>query len=251
MKPTTPSRSGRHSMQSISTDEHTCLTHNCDHTRSYQYHLHAPTIPISKPRNQCRGFTLLEILIALFIFTIIAVITTTSLRTVLNVHERVQHDMTRLQQLQVAMTLLAQDTHQIIDRPIINAQGQRAAALILNNSMLTFTRAGNINPLSIATRSNLLRISYYLEDGQLIRAVWPSLDAAPNTKPSTRVLLNHVTALTMRVLDAKQLWQIQWPEMIPAPQQQRQPDLPVAVEYDITIEHWGTITRLFTLSGVG
>ncbi len=136
------------------------------------------------------GFTLIEILIALFIFSILSIISYWGLsRSITNSHHilRVEHN---LQQLQMTLAIMNLDFSQVVDRPINTTNHVIEPALQGQNNNISFTRGGNINPLK--TNSSLLRISYQLANGKLYRLIWPVLDRPIATKPIKQLLLSGV-----------------------------------------------------------
>ena len=75
-----------------------------------------------------KGFTLLEILIALFIFTILSMMLVKSLHSVIDLSSRTDQHATRLRQMQMALLILSRDIEQIVDRPIFIASGAKEAS---------------------------------------------------------------------------------------------------------------------------
>jgi general secretion pathway protein J len=107
-----------------------------------------------------KGFTLIEIMLALLIFTIIALIVTIGLSDIIKAHNRDAADAKRLEQLQIAMAIMQLDFQQIISREIVDGRGDRLAALISQDNYIEFTRTGFSNPLSTLPYSNLERVGY-------------------------------------------------------------------------------------------
>jgi len=188
-----------------------------------------------------RGFTLIELLVALLIFAIFAAIAYGGLDQVLTAKQRTTREAERLTDLQTAYTWIARDIEQAVDRPIRDAYGDPAEALIGGGTSLELTRAGWRNPAGL-TRSHLQRIAYTLEDGQLQRRYWRVLDRAPDSEAHETMLLEGVQEMELRFLDEQGQWQPAWPvtnaagNVVPMPR---------AVELSLEIEGWGRITRLF------
>lgn len=67
----------------------------------------------NKPIFLSAGFTLLEILIALIIFSIVAIITSMTLQHIFKTQERLNASAERLNQLQLAITILERSIEQI------------------------------------------------------------------------------------------------------------------------------------------
>jgi general secretion pathway protein J len=213
------------------------------------------------PKN--RGFTLLEILIALFIFTIVALIMTKSLHTVLSTQASTEKAAENLSQTQMALLLLSRDLEQAWDRPISDPEGQPEAAFIGSRNSLTFTHGGFANPNGSAQSSSLQRSRYRLEKDQLIRDTWDALDLPPHTKPHSRVLLSEIRELSFRFLDNKNVFRSFWPsdgENAPTPSSrtnaptgqlldlnQLEAHLPRAVELTLTFKQGGRLQQIYLL----
>jgi general secretion pathway protein J len=196
------------------------------------------------------GFTLIEILVAVFIVGIISVVMLRGLQTAISTKNHLERNSIRLQNLEFSMSLLNSDIQNIVNQPIINNDGKELAAVWLhpdNSHMLEFTRGGVSNPLG-APRTTLLRIAYSLEDGKLTRTVWSTLDRTPETQAYTRVLMNGVSSLQWRFLSTTTNFaQNNWGEVWPSASLYGNMSLPRAIELTLKIPGWGDITRVFVV----
>ncbi|MDR3478883.1 MAG: type II secretion system minor pseudopilin GspJ [Gammaproteobacteria bacterium] len=196
--------------------------------------------------KKCRkGFTLLEVLVALFIFTIIAVIMTSALHNILNIQAETEKHASRINELQMTFLLMSRDIEQTIDRPITNAKGMKESAFVGAADQLAFTHGGMANPEGQLQRSTLQRVSYHLENGKLIRETWNVLDQVPTTHGNSRTLLNAVTEMRIEYLDQNGIFRHSWP----AAEQTNSPPLPRGVRISLTLEKWGKITQFYVISG--
>lgn len=195
--------------------------------------------------KQSTGFTLLEIMIALFIFAIVSMILVSALHNILNEQSDVEKKAARLAQLQITLLLLSRDIEQTIDRPITNAAGKTEDFLGAPHA-ITFTHAGLANPFGTIHRATLQRTRYQIENHHLIRMTWPVLDQTTKTVSDSRNLLNHLddTDLTFEYLDSKGTFQTTWP-----PRDKQEAKLPRAVRVSINIPNWGNITQLYLITG--
>lgn len=204
-------------------------------------------------RHNARGFTLIEILVALLIFAIMGVLAAMSLRSMIRTHSMLKKSDASLTQLQIAMTLMRRDIVQVIDRPIIDSDGTAEAAFIGSGSnQIVFTRTGLQNPLNISMQSNMQRVGYVLEGDKLIRLTWNVLDQPPRAEPEKQVLLNHVQSLQWQFLTDKNQLVSSWP---PAQgsnlKMQNQSSLPKVVEMVMQIENQGTLQGIFPIPARG
>lgn len=199
-----------------------------------------------------RGFTLLELLVALAVFAIMAAAAYGGLRNVLFTRAAVEVENRRLAAVQLVFHRLEQDIEQTVPRGIRDEYGTPQPALsggALASEALTLTRAGWDNPLN-QPRANLQRVAYRLRDGRLWRLYWDVLDRGGPIEPREIVLLDRVRELRVRFLDLDDAWRNDWPPPASDEDRKQQPDpLPRAVEISLTLEDWGEITRLLPLPG--
>ena len=116
-----------------------------------------------------RGFTLLEILIALFIFSIISLMLVVALRTVINAQSGTEGKAEHLRTLQMALLIMSRDIEQAVDRPIVNANGKEEAAFIGKPTSFQFTHGGFANPYGSLAHSTLQRTGYSWDKNILSR----------------------------------------------------------------------------------
>lgn len=189
------------------------------------------------------GFTLIEIIIALLIFSIISLIMASALHNILNTHAAMEQKTARLAQLQIALLILSHDIEQTVERPVTLANGQ-LEGFVGEVHRLTFTHTGLSNPFGQFNRATLQRTQYEFFKNQLVRTTWSALDRTRTTPTNQRVLLDHVNDLAFDYLDSTNHFQTTWP-----PPGQANVKMPRAVRVSLTLEKWGTITQLYLLAG--
>jgi general secretion pathway protein J len=196
-----------------------------------------------------RGFTLLELLVAIAIFSIVAVMAMGGFHQLVKQREQATDAMQRIRMVQRCVMRISQDFEQLSPRPIRDATSNTdiPALYAANNGsdIIEFSHAGWFNPTGI-NRSTFQRIRYRLIDNKLYREYWPMLDRTLNTNPVQVQLLDKVNAVTLRYMSESREWQTSWP-----PNQNAGPQtpnlgrtLPVAVEITITLQDWGDIKRI-------
>jgi len=192
------------------------------------------------------GFTLLELLIALAIFSILSSLAFGSLRSALFNREQSVQRTEQLARLQMAFLFISRDLEQIVNRPIRNTYGDSQPALFTPQQTyrLEFTRSGWNNPAR-TRRSTLQRVAYAIEDGELIRHSWQMLDRTDEQPTLSQSLLDGVKEFELRFLDEDGEWSKEWPPLNVESNQPR--PLPVAIEVTLELQEWGRIRRLFRL----
>jgi general secretion pathway protein J len=191
-----------------------------------------------------RGFTLLELLVALLIFAVLAVMSYGGLQVVLDEQDRTEQQSAKLAELQTCFAILGRDIEQIIDRDIRDNYGEDRGAVLGDGFTLEFTRTGWRNPGGF-TRSHLQRVAYVVDEDHLVRQRWLVLDRAQNSTPVENNLLDNVKTLEVRFLDQQQNWQSQWPPQTIGTNTVA--GLPRAVEVVVDVDGWGRIRRLFSV----
>lgn len=194
------------------------------------------------PQDDCVGFTLMEILIALFIFTILSFLLVSALRTVINADTGTEKKAERLHNLQMTLLLMSRDIEQAINRPIVNADGKEEAAFTGTTSGFQLTHTGYANTPTTLSHTTLQRSAYTFAENTLFRYTFPVLDATPKTKAESKILLNNVSEVSFKYLNDKGRFVDQWPE-----KENSQP-LPRGIRIYLTILKWGKMSQLYLVS---
>lgn len=154
-----------------------------------------------------RGFTLVELLVALFVFSLLAVAGTALLAFGVDAQARTAERLGDMAGTARLRALLTADIGQAAPRPWRDETGTRRPAMMSDaTAVLSLVRRGWSNDGG-AGRSSLQRVEYRLSDGRLERWSAPLVDgAAPGP---AAVLAEDVTALTLRFRVAGD-WQQAW-----------------------------------------
>ncbi|MES9939621.1 MAG: type II secretion system minor pseudopilin GspJ [Candidatus Thiodiazotropha sp. 6PLUC2] len=204
-----------------------------------------------QPHNRFeRGFTLLELLIAITIFAILATFAYSGLNVVLETEHQTSQYSQRMSQLQLAFSLIQRDIEQAIDRPIRDQHGDELAALItggFTGTLLELTRGGYANPMKLP-RSNMQRVGYLIEEETLYRLTWKILDRAQDSEPHRYELIDNIEELELVYYDHEMKKQNQWPPDSFDLDSGDKPGLPTAIEMNMELKDWGKIRRLFALA---
>jgi general secretion pathway protein J len=226
---------------------------------------------------QPHGFTLIELVVALFITAIIFAVGYGAINQALHNHAEVKEHQDRLSEVQTAVRSMVQDFSELAARPIRDPLGQNWLACLTSQStdalsgstdaaapssapatpddedtddsdsppddggpdLVAFTRGGWANPAGIQ-RSTLERVSYRFANGTLRRMHWAVLDGTEAAVPVRRDLLKHVKSVTFRFMNSSRQWVNQWPALGTSSLRSR----PFAVEITLQLEDWGQIVRV-------
>jgi len=196
-----------------------------------------------------RGFTLIEVLVAVFLLSILSAFAYETLNYVRRSRENTQAAFERLRAIELAVHGLVVDFEQLEPRPVRDLVGDGVVPAILadprTTNLVTLTRGGWPNPAGLP-RGTLQRVTYHLDNGTLVREYQTVLDATLANAPVKRDLLKDVTRISIRYLDASRVWQDQWPPLASTPQGPT-PALrlrPMAVEITLELKDLGKIVRL-------
>ena len=184
-----------------------------------------------------RGFTLLEMVVAVAIFAIMAAIAYTGLNHTIKVGNQVSESNQRLSELQFALSYFSSDWLQVSPRKVRNQYGDEENNIIIADNSVSFTRSGWANLLQ-RKRSNLQRVQYLLIDNKLVRRHWLSLDQGIGEEPLESVLLHNVNALEVQLVDASEKAIDAWPEDLVRDERQ-----PIALKFGVEISQLGKTWR--------
>ncbi|WP_289157024.1 type II secretion system minor pseudopilin GspJ [uncultured Pseudoalteromonas sp.] len=196
-----------------------------------------------------RGFTLIEVLVAMAILAVVIMATHQILDSTTKVKEASDEKIAELNGLQTAFRLMDQDFSQMTQRTVRNEAGDAqeqyllAGRYILESQYdgIAFVRDGWVNPINLLPRSELQAVGYRVLDDNLERVYRVYVDQLDNMEPRVQVVLKGIEELKFEFLDANNEWQEQW--QIKA--------LPKAVAVTLQQIEAEPIRRVFLVPGQG
>lgn len=192
------------------------------------------------------GFTLIEILIALTVFAILATITSSSLYYAFNARTRVNAQAEQLNTLQLAVSIIQQDISQTVERAVRGNEMRLFPVFVGQTQYLEFTRDGSVNPQSVDKRSTLKRVALVCEDGKLLHRTWNSLDPADRNIYADKGLLDNLTDCHFNYLNQNLEVLNEWREQAVTQNQRKEP-FPKAIQVNVTLKEWGKMNVLFII----
>ncbi len=202
-------------------------------------------MPRTRFPGRQRGFTFVEVLVAVGVFAVVSTISYATLSQYLQVREGVSEANSELGDLQRAFSLLERDLRFMVDRPVRDGYGDPEAAWLsagdaLDGELFRFTVSEPDFTVQGGTR--LARVGWRLVDGDLYRDGWLVLDRVQDSEPASRLVLRGVRDLaftTYRWDDREGL------------QQRFDADtagLPYALELIVSLDDDRTFRRVFDLA---
>ena len=200
--------------------------------------------------DRSRGFTLIEVLVAMAIFGVLTMLAYMSLGQTLANAEMLTARMDRLQAIQRTMRYLGNDLAAAAPRPVRNELGDGYLPALMisagNSFALAVTHGGWSNPAGLP-RSTQQRSVYLLEEDKLFRVYYTVLDTTYGNNAISTEILDGVERLEFRLLQDNGQFTNQWPPT------GMQGDAalkirPRAVEIILTLEAEGEIRRIIEVA---
>jgi general secretion pathway protein J len=200
--------------------------------------------PVLREKSET-GFTLIEIIIAIAIFSFIALGANALLSFVTSSNELSDSRAQELEALQRAMLVMERDFLQMQQR-IPRTQGLENELVVTGGEFefesdaygIGFVRGGWRNPELRLNRSHLQTVAYRLQENRLERLHTNYVDSVIGTEPKVRVLLSGVNDFKIEVLNELSQ-ELNWSESI------ENTELPIAISITIDTDAFGEITRIF------
>lgn len=193
------------------------------------------------PASSRNGFTLVEMLIALAIFALIAGGALSLLRFSVDAEAASRTKTEQIAAMRRFLSVWSADLAQAVPRPSRDANGELRPALEGTNpdgTILRLTRGGWSN-FDGSPRPSLQRVAYSWSGGKLRRAGQPYPDGAASE--SGAALADAAAPPVLRFRTADGVWHDRW-------EPQRTAQLPVAIELTITMRG-GQPLRVVSLVG--
>lgn len=193
-----------------------------------------------------KGFTLLELLLAMAIFTLVSLSGYSIINTMVTADGVSKKKLARLNKIQTAFIVLERDIIQL-SRRHIRIEGDEPLSGFLhsgegnfsgNVESLLFVRAGWSNPNLVLPRGDLQAVKYQLNGDVFERSHFNYVDAAPGEKPKIRPLLDKVESLIFEFY-----YKNKWQQELVANK------IPKGIAVEISTQDLGTIRRQFLVAG--
>ncbi|MEP6785766.1 MAG: type II secretion system minor pseudopilin GspJ [Sphingomonadales bacterium] len=186
------------------------------------------------------GFTLVEMMVALFIFGLLAAAGVALLSVGVRAQAAATHELEATARLRRMSVLLANDMAQIVPRTARSGDGAVLRAFTGNDGtsnplVMGYVRAGWSNPDG-SMRAGVQRVDLVLSEGRLERHGYRSVDG---TSPAAVIVLaDNVSALSVRYRDSKGEYRPRWDNAL-------LDSMPAAVELTVARARQKPVTMAF------
>jgi general secretion pathway protein J len=159
------------------------------------------------------GFTLVELLIALAILSLLAVLGYRAVASLGDTQVRLSAEAEQWRTLDRLFSRLEGDCRQAMPRDVRTGDAVEPAWLGVvdanGNAALRLSRAGS--EFVLEPGSGGQRIGYEMHGAALQVLYWPALDTVGTSPPQAYTLADNVVSLTLAYLDSKGAWRDRWP----------------------------------------
>lgn len=188
------------------------------------------------------GFTLVEALVSLFVFSIIAAGCVAVLMQSVESQKRASAAQAALAELQSARSLLSGDLLQITPRQVRRADDGRSASFAGGAGGMGFVRVLAEPDAAQGAAVSLTYVEYVVQEGQLVRRSRAALDPAAETDGAIeRVVFESIEDARFEFFDGAQ-WREAWAARGSA-------GMPRAVAFEAVLPRYGRV-RIETLTGL-
>ena len=188
------------------------------------------------------GFTLIEILIALAILALIAVLGYRATSSLAQSEVKLSAEAARWRAFDGMFARLEADMRAAQPRTARAGNSIEPAWVgatdAAGNATIRFSRAGTESAGEPGAAGQ--RIGYRLANGAIEVAYWPHLDQPGSVVPAVYALAGGVTAVRVAYLDSQGAWQERWPVL-------GEPTLPRAVRVVLALDDGTSIERWLAL----
>jgi len=192
------------------------------------------------------GFTLLEVIIAIALFSMISLSSFTIFNTVIKSDESSKTRTARINELQRGFLLIERDLLQIAKRSVrLNGEAPTNDFLHTDSNSfsnsentLAFVRHGWTNPGLMLPRSSMQSVAYQLNEETFERLHFNFVDAVQGQEPKVRKLISNVEALSFEFFYDDE-WQSKIKDKV----------LPQAIAVELTTKDYGLLRKVFLVAG--
>jgi general secretion pathway protein J len=154
-----------------------------------------------------KGFTLIEVMVALLVLSILGVVLAIGVQQMAQWQQRLLDDMDEGNAQLRLQAMIMNDLLQAAPRSVTDAYGgQLPACQSLPEGGFECSRFD-----VSAGGAGVIRIGYQVDNEGLWRIRWPTVDRVSGATPNRQLLFAKADSLEVRWQDMQDVWQLQWP----------------------------------------
>ena len=186
------------------------------------------------------GFSLVELMVALAVFSIISAASFVGLNSAIRSYSFFVQESSDETRANIFIALITKDFLQIVPRIVRDSNGDYQPAFKLGGDYLVeFSRGGQP---SIGQSTGISRVAYKKEKKQIWRYTWPFLDNIRTTEPSKALVLDNVKSIKIEAIDESLRESKSWPKTISFDNQEYA-RTPQAIQVEVEVEGDGKLER--------
>lgn len=167
---------------------------------------------MNKQRNtkqQQSGFSLVELMVALAVFSVISAASFVGLNSAIRSYSFFTQESADEARSEVFIALITKDFLQVVPRIVRDSNGDYQPAFKLGGAYLVELSRGG-QPL-IGQSTGISRIAYKKEKDTIWRYTWPFLDNINTTEPSKALVLENVKSIKITAINEALKKSEKWP----------------------------------------
>lgn len=196
-----------------------------------------------------RGFTLIEIMVAVFIFAIIATVSYRIISSLVKTKQVVDETQNKWGNLSLVNSNLERSVSRLIPLVVRDNDGNAIPALLgqekltgMYDGQLEMTLSGSIGDSVLGVKPPK-RVGYRLYKNSLYFITWPILNRALKTLPEIDLLIDNVSVFKVEYLYGDGKWYTTWP-----PENGDISSLPDAMRVNLELNSGESIVREWSIN---
>lgn len=195
------------------------------------------------------GFTLIEIMVAIIIFSIIATVSYRVIASLVKTKQIVDETQNKWGSISLVSSNLSQAVHRLIPLAVRDNNGNVLPAVYGKNKLtgvydgqLEMTLSGSIGDEVTGVKPPK-RIGYRFYNGSIYLITWPVLNRAQNSTPEIDLLVDNVDSFSVDFMYNDGKWYDSWP-----PETADMSSLPLALKVSLLMKSGESIEREWSIT---
>ena len=193
-----------------------------------------------------KGFTLIEILVAIFLASLIVILVFSGLSTSLSMNEKTLNRSNLLSQITLTDKIIKRDLLHALDRKARDERGDELDSPLFGETLLNegiFLAFSIHTPIKDNSQGALKWVEYSKEGTQIIRSEYSYADKVLDSLKHTSILLESVDSLDLKFFNQGSFTEV-WP-----PQETVEfSELPQMIEISFKFKLYGDVFRRYLLT---